>query len=182
MNYFKLKMPLVICLSLLFISYHSFSQKAVKVDEVINITLNDTVRVFDSKAYTETVSILPIKLSYHTNPEVLPVLKSCASSKELTPDNCTLKKLSDLMQKYIVYPKGIKTAVSDVVRLSFIVNLDGSIYYLRDKSQGNAVMINEAIRVMEILKEKESATPFIPGKSGSKDVQVLMVLPIAFHK
>ncbi|HMG16660.1 MAG TPA: hypothetical protein VK590_14480 [Saprospiraceae bacterium] len=182
MNYFKIKTVFIICIPLLFISYNSFSQKGTKKDELIDYSWKDTVRVFDSNAYSETMSIVPMKVSYHTHPEVLPILKSCSDSKELTPDNCTQKKLNDLMSKNTKYPKDIKNILSTIVKLVYVVKEDGSVFYLRDKCQGNIFLINEAFRVFDILKETDTVKPFIPGKIGGKNVQVLMELPVIFKK
>lgn len=181
MNYLKIKIPIFICLSLLFISNHSYSQKTGKGDEIVEYSFQDTVRVFDSDKYTETVKIVPMKVSYHTNPEVLPVLKSCGTSKDLSPNNCTQKKLAEFLKKYVTYPKNLKTKGSETIKLSFMVKQDGSIYYLMGKCQGNIFMIYEAIRVMEILKEKETLTPFIPGKANGKNVDTLITLPVYFE-
>lgn len=181
MNYIKIKTPIFILLSLLFISKQSYSQTAGKGDEIVEYSYQDTIRVFDSEKYTETVKIVPRKVSYHTNPEELPVLKSCGTSKDLSPINCTQNKLVAFLKKYVTYPKNIKNKGSETIRLSFIVKEDGSINYLMGKCQGNTFMINEAIRVMEILKEKETLTPFIPGKVNAKNVDTLMTLPVYFE-
>ncbi len=171
----------LICIIILVIRPPGFSQENSTLDKTDTYILKDTLNTFDPVLNRQTSVINKKDIVFHTKPEVMPILRACESAQDMTPDDCTKNKLKDLMKYNTVYPNDIENKRLEVIKLYFIVKEDGFVAYIREKCKGNQLLVNEAIRVMNLINAYVGTSPFIPGKISGKNVAVLMILPVLFQ-
>ncbi|HMG16659.1 MAG TPA: hypothetical protein VK590_14475 [Saprospiraceae bacterium] len=163
------------------ISLPGFSQENNTLDKIDSYTVIDSILTYD-QTLNKLVAVVDKKdIEYHTKPGVMPILRSCETSLDMSPEDCTRNKLKDLMKYNAVYPNEIDNKRLEVIKLYFIVKEDGFVAYMREKSKGNILLVNEAIRVMNLINAYVGTSPFIPGKIGGKNVAALMIIPVLFQ-
>jgi len=102
--------------------------------------------------------------------------KELSSSEKQT---CGQQKLLTFIYNEIKYPEqALKSNVSGMVVVQFIVEKDGSVSHVKAVRDVGAGCGAEAVRVVELMNEREIR--WIPGKQGGEKVRVQFNLPVKF--
>lgn len=104
----------------------------------------------------------------------MPVFQGCETDPD--PDECSKKKLIDLLYHNIIYPvEAKKLRVQGVVYAKYIVKTDGTLSNIRiERGIGNGCD-EEVLRFISLLPR------YTPGYQDGKAVPVQITLPVKFR-
>lgn len=132
----------------------------------------DTFRYFNQDALKNDYRL--IKSTLYKKVEKMPVFQGCETDPD--PDECSKKKLIDLLYHNIIYPvEAKKLRVQGVVYAKYIVKTDGTLSNIRiERGIGNGCD-EEVLRFISLLPR------YTPGYQDGKAVPVQITLPVKFR-
>lgn len=132
----------------------------------------DTLRYFNPSNDRPDYKL--IKTTLYKKVDKMPVLLGCEFDSD--PDECSKKKLIDLLYNNIKYPiEAKRQRIQGVVYAKFVVRPDGSLTNIRIE-RGIGAACDE-----EVLQFINSLPKFSPGYQDGKAVPVQITLPVKFR-
>ena len=132
----------------------------------------DTLRYFTPGSEKEDFKL--VKATLYKKVDKMPVLTGCETDAD--PDECSKKKLIDLLYNHIKYPvEAKKLRIQGVVYAKYIVRTDGSLTNIRIERGIGAGCDEEVLQFINILPK------YIPGYQDGKAVPVQITLPVKFR-
>ena len=131
----------------------------------------DTVRFFNNSANKEDFKL--VKETLYKKVEKMPVLQGCESDPD--PEECSKKKLIDLLYNTIKYPsEAKKQRIQGIVYAKYVVRTDGSLANVRVERGIGGGCDEEVLRFIGTLPV------YTPGFLDGKAVPVQITLPVKF--
>ena len=130
----------------------------------------DTIRYINSNAKED---FHLIKTTLYKRVEKMPVFAGCET--DLDPEECSKKRLIDLLYNHIKYPvEAKKQRIQGVVYAKYVVRTDGSLTGIRIERGIGGGCDEEVIQFINQLPN------YIPGYQDGKAVPVQVTLPVKF--
>jgi protein TonB len=114
-----------------------------------------------------------VKSTLYKKVEKMPVLEGCEVDPD--PDECSKKKLIDLLYNNVKYPpEAKKQRIQGIVYAKYVVKTDGSLGNVRVERGIGGGCDEEVLRFIAMLP------PYSPGYQDGKTVPVQITLPVKF--
>lgn len=131
----------------------------------------DTVRTFNTGSNKEDIKL--VKSTLYKKVEKMPVFIGCES--DVDPEECSKKKLIDLLYNNIKYPADAKKQrIQGIVYAKYVVRTDGSLTNVRVERGIGGGCDDEVLRFIATLPV------YTPGYQEGKPVPVQITLPVKF--
>lgn len=131
----------------------------------------DTVRVVKNGTHQEDFKF--VKSTLYKKVEKMPVFLGCES--DLDPEECSKKKLIDLLFNNIKYPtEAKKQRIQGIVYAKYVVRTDGSLSNIRIERGIGGGCDDEVLMFINNLPA------YVPGYQDGKTVPVQVTLPVKF--
>ncbi len=130
----------------------------------------DTIRYINSNAKED---FHLVKATLYKKVEKMPVFSGCET--DLDPEECSKKRLIDLLYNQIKYPiEAKKQRIQGVVYAKYIVRTDGSLTGIRIERGIGGGCDEEVLQFINLLPK------YVPGTQDGKAVPVQITLPVKF--
>lgn len=131
----------------------------------------DTVRLFNSGSNKDDFKL--VKSTLYKKVEKMPVFVGCESDTD--PEECSKKRLIDLLYNNIKYPQEAKKQrIQGIVYAKYVVKTDGALSNIRVERGIGGGCDEEVLRFINLLP------PYTPGYQDGKPVPVQITLPVKF--
>lgn len=132
----------------------------------------DTFRYFNSDSHRDDFRL--IKTTLYKRVEKMPVFIGCEIDSD--PEECSKKRLIDLLFNHIKYPpEAKKQRLQGVVFAKYVVRTDGTISNARIERGIGGGCDEEVLRFISLLPK------YTPGYQDGKAVPVQVTLPVKFR-
>jgi protein TonB len=131
----------------------------------------DTVRSFSAGSNKDDYKL--VKSTLYKKVEKMPVFIGCESDAD--PEECSKKRLIDLLYNNIKYPpEAKKQRIQGIVYAKFVVKTDGALSNIRVERGIGGGCDEEVLRFINLLPS------YTPGYQDGKPVPVQITLPVKF--
>ncbi len=131
----------------------------------------DTVRLFNSGSNKDDFKL--VKSTLYKKVEKMPVFVGCESDTD--PEECSKKRLIDLLYNNIKYPQEAKKQrIQGIVYAKYVVKTDGALSNIRVERGIGGGCDEEVLRFINLLPL------YTPGYQDGKPVPVQITLPVKF--